>query len=113
MRAEQALQPVAHSVEDTPDEIQLPDVLEELVPAGVVEPADAAGPRCCCRTTAANELPVAAATGAAPRVVGTPVDREAVTGPNAVVAISCRSRSRVDAPAILELGAPGEPLLQP
>src|SRR5262245_37320315 len=31
LRAERALQPVAHSVEDAPDEIQLPDVLDELV----------------------------------------------------------------------------------
>ncbi len=105
VRAEKALQPVVHSVDDAPDEIHLPELLEELV----TRAASSLRTRWVAvllSDEGTDELRVAAATELSPRVIGTPVDREAVTGPNErarhLVPLSLEGGRT----GILELGAP-------
>jgi signal transduction histidine kinase/ActR/RegA family two-component response regulator len=98
IRAEKALQPVAHSDEDAPDEIHLPEVLEELV-RRAASSLRTRWVAVLLSEEGSDELQVAAATESAPRVVGTPVDRAAVTGPD--------ERARHLVPLALEGGRTG------
>jgi PAS domain S-box-containing protein len=98
MRAEKALQPVVHSAEDALQEIQLSEVLDELVDRTATS-LRTKWVAVLLSAEGSNELRVEAATEAAPRVLGTVVESEDVTGPS--------ERGRHLVPLALEGGRTG------